>query len=850
MHCFQVLLYLLLGELIMAGTSLGEPDSLSEQVGRASARIDAAISQVRRTGNLAEVGAELDSARQELETAHGELLKSQRADEAALAILRAGDCLRISNRMTEAIVRYQQALQDLRQSGNQELRAKAWLGIERAQRLGLHNHQGATEAIREGLLAIGQNKDLWGIRVDLLGERGELELADGEVGKALLTIGDAISEAEQHGDQERLWVNLYSRSSIHHTLSDGKRQGYLNLPYDSPKAWEACEKLANEIRNHLSQAVSDTERASRISKELGHDAFAQAVASEIRPLQELRQAFEVVVATKRTAYEFARTGTAEIPAAQEPLMATREGKVIPTDLLGPALPVSSQSPADNPVARFRKALEEEKRPESFTWRRRFLEGEFAESDGHVPEALALYRQAAELVQQERKTVSDEALRGSFLAEKMELYERLVLNLLKRKEYGEAFHWLEQSRSRAMMDMLDTINVRFQTAEERSMYADWVAARARSDAARSGGGRAPTGGETTEEVLRRIRTKTPKLLELGEAEPVSLEQMQSTLAATPCDLVYFLLHQGRIVLWHIGPKRTSVQAYYAPASQLQSLARSVVTSASSRGTFDQQAAEHLYFYLAQPAMELMETRRLIVIPPPELNGLPFQLLFDKEKQQFLGEQIALSYSPSASLVAKLKPARALGSGNVLLMVGPGLSTEGSEAEAIAATYPQHKIVRGANATFETLLTEVKGRNAVHIAAHGEYDDGNPMLSYIELPSGPQQELRTTAAQLLALPLGDATTVTLGSCSTGKTKVDAGNETYGFVRSLLYAGARSVVLPLWKVPDEGAAFWFESFYANAATHDLPEAARLANVAARRHSVFGSHPRYWGGYQLVGR
>jgi CHAT domain-containing protein len=849
MHSSKLLQFLLVSVLLTAGTCLGEADSLSEQVARANAKIDAAISQVRRTGNLAEVLADFDSARQDLETAHDQLLRLQRGDEASFAILRAGDCLRISNRTAEAVVRYQQALEELSQSGNQELKAKAWLGMERAQRLGMHNHQGATEAIREGLLATAQNKDLWQIRVDLLGERAELELADGELEKALLTIGDAISDSEQHGDKERLWGNLYSRSGIHHNLSEGMRQTYVNLPFNSPKAWEACEKLEDEIRNHIDQGASDLERATQISRELGHEAFAQMIAREIPEYQKLRKAFEDIVTTKNLQYDLLRKRNGDAPATQEALMATKEGKVIPMDLLGPALPVSDQQAADNVVAQYRKILEEEKRPESFTWRRRFMEGEFAESDGRVTEALTLYRQAAEMVQQERKTVSDETLRGSFLADKVELYERLVLNLLKRQEYLEAFHWLEQSRSRAMMDMLETINVRFQTPEERSLYADWVAARARSSAARSGAAKAPA-GETTEEVLQRIRTKAPKLLELGESEPVSLQQMQSALAAPPSDLVYFILHQGRIVLWHIGPTRTSAKAYYVPTSQLVTLAQSVVASASSRGAFDQQGAERLYFYLAQPAMELMETKRLIVIPPPELNGLPFQLLFDKEKQQFLGEQIALSYSPSASLVAKLKPAQALRSGNVLLMVGPGLSTNGSEAEAIAAAYPRHKIVRGADSSFETLLAEVKGRNAVHIAAHGEYDDRNPMLSHILLASGPQQELQTTAAQLFALPLGDVTTVTLASCSVGKTKVDASNETYGFVRSLLYAGARSVVLPLWKVPDEGAAFWFESFYANAATHDLPEAARLANVAARRHSEFGSHPRFWGGYQLVGR
>jgi CHAT domain-containing protein len=468
-----------------------------------------------------------------------------------------------------------------------------------------------------------------------------------------------------------------------------------------------------------------------------------------------------------------------------------------------------------------------------------------EAEGSVPEALVLYRQSAEMVRQERKTISDEVLRGSFLTERLQLYERLVLNLLNRQEYAEAFHWLEQSRSKAMLDMLATAEVRFQTPDERLLFADWVAARARDSAAMSGG-KLVSPGANTEAVLQRIRTKAPKLLELGESEPLSLRQMQSLLAADPCDLVYFMLHQGRVVLWHSGPTRISVQAYFAATSQLQSLSRRVVTSASFHGDFDLEAAGYLYSYLARPALDQMETKHLVVIAPPELSGLPFQILFDKDTQQFLGEQIALSSSPSASLLAKLKPARALRPGNLLVMIGPDLPTHGSEAEGIAAQYPKHTILRGAGASFESLMKEAKGRSAIHIAAHGEYDDEAPMLSRILLSGGPNRG-ETTAAQLMALPLGGVSVVSLGSCSAGKAQVDAGGENYGFIRSLLYAGAQSLVLPLWKVPDDAAAYWFEIFYSGAAAHDLAEAARLANVATRKR--FGAHPRFWGGYQFVG-
>ena len=303
MHRYKGYQGLWCGALMAAGLLSGQTDSLSERVALANKKIEVAVSQVLKTGDFNAVLKDLDSAREELEAAHTELLRLQRSDEASFAILRAGDCLRIANRTTEAVAHFKQAISELDQSGNQELKAKVWLSLERAERLGMHDHQAAAEAIRQGLLAVGQDARLWGIQVDLLGERAELELTQGELEQALITIGSAISGAEQHNNQERLWINLYSRSSIHHNLADAKRQRYVNLPFDNRKAWEACERLAGEIRNHLTEALNDTERARRIAADLRNQAFADSMAVEIDGFQALQKSFEQLVAGKKAQYD-------------------------------------------------------------------------------------------------------------------------------------------------------------------------------------------------------------------------------------------------------------------------------------------------------------------------------------------------------------------------------------------------------------------------------------------------------------------------------------------------------------------------------------------------------------------
>ena len=832
----------------MASASGFAVSNLSTQLQQADQQIEQTLTVVRQTGNLATLPASLDPIRVKLESLHEQLIASGQSADASFAILRAGDCLRIVDRWHEALDHYRQAAEEGRAARRVDVQAKAWLGTERAERLGLHDYGAAGEAIRQANDLLRNEPALWPVQADVWGEQSDLELAQGVPLSALQTLGKVISLCTEHHDDSRLWITLLGRASVYHDLADADRARFLALPIDSAQAWKANEEAAAKVRRQLQQAIEDTEQGIVVSGRAGATGMGQMFSPQVALRQQLAQQFEKMYASKRATRELVVRQQGDGTKRREPMMVEANGQLIAADLLEPALPVGDKTQRQQLATAMLQAVRDETRPSSYTWRRRLIEGQLQEAEGHIAEALESYREGARVVGKERSTLKDERLRATFVTEKMQLYDRLILNLLQLKEYDEAFAWMEQSRSRAMLDMLATLQVNFPQPAERTLYADLVAARSRAASAQSPEEESAAEREQ-EAVLARIRQQAPKLLELVESNPVQLGEMQRELSRTPCDLVYYILHAGRIVLWHIGPTRIDVRAYYASASQVQGLANDVVTSAAGYGAFDTQAAADLYTYLAKPALQFMETKRLVIVPPPELGGLPFQALFDTNKQQFFGEQVALSYGPSASTIARLAPARSLHAGRVLVAVGPDLTTEGSEAEVIAQQYPHSKILRGAEATLPRMAEESTGKTAIHIAAHGEYQDADPMLSFLRLSDGSGGTHPASAAEMLSLPLQGVAAVTLASCNTGKAKITSSGETYGFLRSLLYAGAQSVVLPLWEVSDEGAAFWFESFYSNAQSQDLPEAARLAIIAARRHPAYGAHPRFWAAYQVFG-
>jgi CHAT domain-containing protein len=119
------------------------------------------------------------------------------------------------------------------------------------------------------------------------------------------------------------------------------------------------------------------------------------------------------------------------------------------------------------------------------------------------------------------------------------------------------------------------------------------------------------------------------------------------------------------------------------------------------------------------------------------------------------------------------------------------------------------------------------------------------------ANPHDDGYLTALEATQLDLRGTELVTLSACDTGRGDIQNGEGVYGLQRALTVAGARSMLLSLWKVPDDATCEFMLSFYAL-----LKQGAGRyeALVAVQREflnhdNIHWREHHYWAAWQLVG-
>jgi CHAT domain-containing protein len=185
---------------------------------------------------------------------------------------------------------------------------------------------------------------------------------------------------------------------------------------------------------------------------------------------------------------------------------------------------------------------------------------------------------------------------------------------------------------------------------------------------------------------------------------------------------------------------------------------------------------------------------------------------------------------------------------------------AEQEAIAiADLLRTTPLLGAAAT-EPAVTRAMGRaNIIHLATHGLLTYGQRQSSVIrDLPGAialaPIEDSTAplgstdgllTAGEILNLSL-NADLVVLSACDTGQGDI-TGDGVIGLSRSLLSAGASSVVVSLWSVPDAPTADLMTAFYQHL-QHNPDKAQALRQAMLSTLQTYPS-PIDWAAFTLIG-
>jgi CHAT domain-containing protein/tetratricopeptide (TPR) repeat protein len=106
---------------------------------------------------------------------------------------------------------------------------------------------------------------------------------------------------------------------------------------------------------------------------------------------------------------------------------------------------------------------------------------------------------------------------------------------------------------------------------------------------------------------------------------------------------------------------------------------------------------------------------------------------------------------------------------------------------------------------------------------------------------------TAEDVTGLDLLATELVVLSACETGLGQVHVGEGVFGLRRAFVLAGARTLVMSLWKVPDEPTRELMEDFYGRLlAGEGRAEALRQAQLAMKAKYP---DPFYWGAFICQG-
>ncbi|MFH1891552.1 MAG: CHAT domain-containing tetratricopeptide repeat protein [Candidatus Zixiibacteriota bacterium] len=205
----------------------------------------------------------------------------------------------------------------------------------------------------------------------------------------------------------------------------------------------------------------------------------------------------------------------------------------------------------------------------------------------------------------------------------------------------------------------------------------------------------------------------------------------------------------------------------------------------------------------------------------------------------------------------------------------------EAESVAMTLgrrAQSKIefYHSIEAIEEILKSMPAAPRVLHLATHGYFCEDTELdaITMVENPllrsglalaganrvvsgvadDGPHAEDGVlTAFEVSGLNLVGTELVTLSACESGLGQVKNGEGVYGLRRAFQHAGARTIVMSLWKVPDKETCELMELFYrawlsGESKSVALRKAA-LSLMSERRRSKGSAHPLFWGGFVLVG-
>ena len=312
-----------------------------------------------------------------------------------------------------------------------------------------------------------------------------------------------------------------------------------------------------------------------------------------------------------------------------------------------------------------------------------------EKQGKLEQAVQHYRHAIEIIEDVRKRIGISEDRAGFLANKINIYEKLIALLIPAKgktiqpAASEAFHYVERARARAFLDLLAEAKVeveqntapdltkRQQQLQQRiSQFTTQLIKERSQETSKQDKAKIAELEKSLSQAdieladwLRELRGRNPRYAALKYPEPVTLAQIQALLNDDTLLLSYSLA-EPQSFLFAITRNDFQVRRL-PPETTLREGVKKLLAAITDKNhpspdEYRLQAVR-LTRHLLLPVSQMIAGKKaLVIVPDGALHRLPFETLLlpgttargDLRQLPYLIRHCAISYVPSASVLAEL------------------------------------------------------------------------------------------------------------------------------------------------------------------------------------------------------
>ncbi len=346
---------------------------------------------------------------------------------------------------------------------------------------------------------------------------------------------------------------------------------------------------------------------------------------------------------------------------------------------------------------------------------------------------------------------------------------------------------------------------------------------------------------------------------GESPPPDWAQKQYQRLKQSTMLTLVELSEG-IAVWRYDDRGVLYKWIPVRKDRLDVLARDFAVACADPTTSTKTLRDRgapLYAALITPVADgLLPGRPLVVEPDGSIALIPFEAL-PSHSGHYLGEEFRVVVSPGLYSFRE-EPRPASEPAERLVTVGdpqtgpefadlyPPLPDALQETQQVAALYPDHVLLSGAQATAEALRRVLPGATIFHFAGHA-----------ISLPV--QTGLVLAGTGTAAGPdFWNARTVqrdtmrrcrlaVLSACATSPMQGWGIAEPDNLARALLASGVRNVIASRWPVDSRTTRELMECFYRYLKEGE--PVSRALHLASAKIRNYKRHPYYWAAFTAFG-